>query len=89
MDRCTKNLQEKLLYQSKIIVEYGTTKAFEDSFQECNFILNENGRYTLKKNHKYYGQVQLVMAILNLSKCYVCLYASYDGSGEIITVDFL
>ncbi|VEN49477.1 unnamed protein product [Callosobruchus maculatus] len=23
MDRCTKNLQEKLLYQSKIIVECG------------------------------------------------------------------
>ncbi|VEN34179.1 unnamed protein product, partial [Callosobruchus maculatus] len=27
-------------------------------------------RYTLKKKHKYYGQVQLGMAVLNLSKCY-------------------
>ncbi|VEN44565.1 unnamed protein product [Callosobruchus maculatus] len=28
------------------------------------------------------------MAVLNLSKCYVCLYASYDGSCEMITVYF-
>nr|CAI5843225.1 unnamed protein product [Callosobruchus analis] len=43
----------------------------KDCLQECNFILKENGRYTLKKKHKYYGQVQLGMGILNLNKCYV------------------
>ncbi|VEN60449.1 unnamed protein product, partial [Callosobruchus maculatus] len=61
----------------------GITKAFEDCFQECNFILNENGRYTLKKKHKYYGQVQLVMAILNLSKC----YRDLELAQEITTKD--
>nr|CAI5843226.1 unnamed protein product [Callosobruchus analis] len=44
---------------------------FFNCLQECNFILKENGRYTLKKKHKYYGQVQLGMGILNLNKCYV------------------
>nr|CAI5848188.1 unnamed protein product [Callosobruchus analis] len=65
----------------------GITMTIKDCLQECNFISKENGRYTLKKKHKYYGQVQLGMGILNLNKCYMCLYASYDDSCEIITIE--
>ncbi|VEN61948.1 unnamed protein product [Callosobruchus maculatus] len=75
------------IYQTLLLPNIGITKAIEDCFQERNFIFNENGRYTSKKKHRYHGQVQLGMTILNLTKCYVCLYASYDGSCEIITVD--
>nr|CAI5867264.1 unnamed protein product [Callosobruchus analis] len=50
----------------------GITMTIKDCLQECNFISKENGRYTLKKKHKYYGQVQLGMGILNLNKCYMC-----------------
>nr|CAI5831074.1 unnamed protein product [Callosobruchus analis] len=65
----------------------GITMTIKDCLQECNFISKENGRYTLKKKHKYYGQVQLGMGILNLNKCYMCLYASYGDSCEIITIE--
>nr|CAI5817035.1 unnamed protein product [Callosobruchus analis] len=48
-------------------------------------LLQNIGEY--RKKHKYYGQVQLGMGILNLNKCYMCLYASYDDSCEIIKIE--
>nr|CAI5825151.1 unnamed protein product [Callosobruchus analis] len=33
--------------------ESGITMTIEDCLQQCNFISKENGRYTLKKKHKY------------------------------------
>nr|CAI5835456.1 unnamed protein product [Callosobruchus analis] len=75
------------IYQTLLLQNIGITMTIKDCLQECNFISKENGRYTLKKKHKYYGQVQLGMGILNLNKCYMCLYASYDDSCEIITIE--
>lgn len=61
------------------------------SIEEClgssTFIINSNGKYTLKKKHQYYGQIQLGMSILNLEKCFLCLYASYDDSCVILEVE--
>lgn len=42
----------------------------------------------LKKKHKCYGQVQLGMSMLNLTQCYIFLYASFDRSSIIIEVNF-
>lgn len=52
------------------------------------FLEKHGGRYQLKKKHKYYGQIQLGLAILNLPICYLVLYSSFDRSLEIITVKF-
>ncbi|KAJ8912685.1 hypothetical protein NQ315_011045 [Exocentrus adspersus] len=44
-------------------------------------------KYRLKEKHKYYGQIQLGMALLNVERCYFVLYASFDKSIEICEVD--
>lgn len=41
----------------------GLTMFIEDFLQSCNFMLKANGKYTLKKKHMYYGQVQLGMSL--------------------------
>ncbi|XP_050316180.1 uncharacterized protein LOC126750576 [Anthonomus grandis grandis] len=66
----------------------GITMSIEDSLQSYNFILKANGKYMLKAKHKYYGQVQLGMTILNLQKCSLCLYASYDDNCVIMEVEY-
>lgn len=52
--------------------------AIRDSFGECLNIETESIR--LKKKHKYYRQVQLGMAILNIKETSFVIYAAYDKS---------
>lgn len=47
----------------------------------------KNGNLSLKRRHKYYGQVQLGMFMLNVARTNFVLYASFDRS--IIIVDVL
>lgn len=42
----------------------------------------------MKKRHKYYGQIQMGMAVLNLTKTYFVLYSSFDNSILVIVIDF-
>ncbi|XP_030758002.1 uncharacterized protein LOC115883733 [Sitophilus oryzae] len=65
----------------------GATMSIEECLGSSTFIINSNGKYTLKKKHQYYGQIQLGMSILNLEKCFLCLYASYDDSCVILEVE--
>lgn len=44
--------------------------------------------YHLKQKHKYYAQIQMGMAVLNLKKCVFVVYASYDSSLLIINVEY-
>ncbi|XP_030749252.1 uncharacterized protein LOC115877238 [Sitophilus oryzae] len=66
----------------------GSSTSIEDAIQSCSYITKENGVYRLKKNHKYYGQVQFGMAILNVPKSYLVLYASFDMSLVIIDIEY-
>lgn len=50
-------------------------------------LLEVSGILYLKKKHKYYGQVQLGMAVLNVMKCLFVMYAPFDGNVFIITVE--
>lgn len=42
----------------------------------------------LRKTHNYYGQVQLGMSLLNLQRCLLVIYASFDNSYAEVEVDF-
>lgn len=42
----------------------------------------------LKMKHKFYGQVQMGMGVLNLTETDFVIYSSFDDSIEIITVPF-
>lgn len=55
---------------------------------EAKFIKKVCDKYVLTEKHKYYGQIQLGMALLNLEKCYFALYASFDKSILIVEVNF-
>ncbi|XP_044751737.1 uncharacterized protein LOC123311731 [Coccinella septempunctata] len=74
-------LEVKCLYD-------GASSSIEDILNQCKFISREEGQYALKKRHKYYGQIQMGMAVLNLEKCFFVLYASYDDSMKIIEVSY-
>lgn len=48
----------------------------------------EDGVFTLKKKHQYYGQVQLGMAVLNLKQCDLVLYAPFDDTSFTICIEY-
>lgn len=58
--------------------------AIMQEFKKC-LDINEN-EISLKKKHKYYGQVQLGMAIFNVDKFFLVMYAAFDTSFRIIVV---
>ncbi|KAJ8685648.1 hypothetical protein QAD02_021441 [Eretmocerus hayati] len=45
-----------------------------------------NGNIILKKNHSYYGQVQLSMAITNAELAYFVMHSPYDQKNRVIEV---
>nr|CAI5842319.1 unnamed protein product [Callosobruchus analis] len=75
------------LLEIKYIFE-GKTKTITEALKSSKYILEENGEYKLKKKHKYYGQVQMGMAVLNLSKTYFVIFASFDKSFCLLEVNF-
>lgn len=54
----------------------------------CTFVTEENGHLQIKKKHKYYGQIQMGMGMLNLDLCYLFLYSSFNDSSLIIEVPY-
>lgn len=71
-----------------IVSVLGKVKSISEVIESVNYIKRENGQYNLKKQHKYYGQIQMGMAVLNLPKTYFVLYASYDDSILVIEVEY-
>ncbi|XP_044754717.1 uncharacterized protein LOC123313774 [Coccinella septempunctata] len=63
-------------------------KNTSDVVQCCRYILEENGVHVLKKRHKYFAQVQLGMAILNLKICHFIVFFSSDNTYLDIRVPF-
>lgn len=39
-----------------------------------------------RKKHKYYGQVQMGMAVLNLNLCYFVIYSSFDKNLFVLRI---
>lgn len=77
------------IYSNKhLFFVLGKTKTILEAFKSAKYVVEENGQYHLKKKHKYYGQVQMGMAVLNLPKTYFVIYASFDDSVLIMEVDF-
>ncbi|KAK9720499.1 YqaJ-like viral recombinase domain [Popillia japonica] len=59
--------ENKPLYLLEIkCIFAGKTKTIIEAIKEVNYLLEENEQYKLKKQHKYYGQLQMGMAVLNL-----------------------
>lgn len=56
----------------------GAVKPIEELLEAIKYIQKKNeNTYVLKENHKYYAQVQLCMAVLNLNICkFVLLHRS-------------
>lgn len=52
--------------------------AIKEEFGKC--LIFNNNNVSLKKQHKYYGQIQLGMTLLNVKKTVFLIYASVDKS---------
>ncbi|XP_072400302.1 uncharacterized protein [Diabrotica undecimpunctata] len=66
----------------------GKTKTILEAIKNSRYIVQIDGKYTIKKNHKYYGQIQMGMAVLNLLKTAFVVFASFDNSVLIMEIDF-
>ncbi|XP_011685215.1 PREDICTED: uncharacterized protein LOC105448392 [Wasmannia auropunctata] len=51
-------------------------------------LMKKFGKIQLKKKHRYYGQVQLRMAVVNVKKTSFVMYASFDRSIFILDIEF-
>lgn len=59
----------------------GATLDITELMDNLNYITKfDDGTYHLKKKHAYYGQVQLGMVMLNVSKCDFVIYSSFSES---------
>ncbi|KAL7306682.1 hypothetical protein TKK_0001355 [Trichogramma kaykai] len=52
------------------------------------FTYQQNDNTALKEQHKYYGQVQLGMLLLNCPKCHFIVYSSFDHSIAVIEIGY-
>ncbi|XP_044744978.1 uncharacterized protein LOC123312774 isoform X2 [Coccinella septempunctata] len=57
----------------------------EDHWQ---YLKREKGQLVLKESNKYYAQVQLNMAVLNLENCDFVIFSSLDKSFKTVNVPF-
>ena len=58
--------------------------AINQQFKQC---LDRRGeKYVLKQRNKYYGQVQLNMAVVNVKRASFAMFASFDKSLEALSV---
>ncbi|XP_046603613.1 uncharacterized protein LOC124297059 isoform X2 [Neodiprion virginianus] len=83
-DKPIKLLEIKCPYEGKSL-------PVNEVISKLNFIQTnpkDESILSLKKNHKYYGQIQFGMGILNIQKTDFIIFSSFDKSMKVLTVDF-
>uniref|UniRef100_A0A6P7H3Y7 Uncharacterized protein LOC114344070 isoform X1 n=1 Tax=Diabrotica virgifera virgifera TaxID=50390 RepID=A0A6P7H3Y7_DIAVI len=81
------NGKPAVLLEIKCLYE-GKTASILDVLKNIKYIYKEGTEYKLKTKHKYYGQIQCGMALLNLNKTAFVIFCSYDRSLCVINVEF-
>lgn len=67
----------------------GGKKGAAELIDQCSFLnVGLQGEVVLKEKHKYYGQVQLGMALLNVLMCDLVIYCPFDSSLAIVPVQY-
>lgn len=64
----------------------GKKKCITDIIEKIKFLKVVGNSIEFKRNHEYFCQIQLGMAILNVSSTDFIVYASYDASFMIINI---
>lgn len=80
------DLKRNVLIEIKCPV-LGATKNLSDLLPQLKYLHFKNNCFNLKKNHNYYGQVQLGMFILNIESCEFLIFSQFENKCEIITVN--
>ncbi|XP_044744755.1 uncharacterized protein LOC123306701 [Coccinella septempunctata] len=62
----------------------GAKQTITEVVRTCDYISDQS----LKRKHKFYGQIQMGMAMLNLKKCFLVLYAAFDRSILILEEEY-
>ncbi|XP_031329650.1 uncharacterized protein LOC116160569 isoform X1 [Photinus pyralis] len=66
----------------------GATETIGSVVPKLKYLQLEDNIYELKKKHKYFAQVQLGMAMLNVFNCKFIIYCSFDKSMLILDVPY-
>ena len=61
---------------------YGNTIEESVKLKKDLFLAENDGKITLKRNHKYYYQIQGVMGIAGLTWCKLCVHTK-DGAENL------
>ncbi|KAK5648203.1 hypothetical protein RI129_003095 [Pyrocoelia pectoralis] len=56
----------------------GASKSIDEVLPTLSYLVKQGKQYFLRKKHKYYGQIQLGMSMLNLELCYFMIFCSYN-----------
>ncbi|KAK4886856.1 hypothetical protein RN001_003127 [Aquatica leii] len=70
------------------VVNCGATNTLGNVLKKIDYVQFKENTYCLKERHKYYAQVQLGMAMLNVQNCKFIIFCSFDSSMAIIDVPF-
>ncbi|KAJ8914873.1 hypothetical protein NQ315_014886 [Exocentrus adspersus] len=66
----------------------GKEKGADHFLGYCEFMEEKNRQAVLKTHHRYYGQIQLGMALMNLRQTYLVIYSSQSNNYLQVIVDF-
>lgn len=75
----------------KVLIEIkcplaGSDLQLDELLPTLSYLQFKEGRYNLKCNHQYYGQVQLSLFLLNISICDLVIYSKKANSVAVIEV---
>ncbi|XP_023314116.1 uncharacterized protein LOC111694471 [Trichogramma pretiosum] len=80
------NVEQNCLVEVKCPID-GKKMSANLLLQHLPFLsVQTDGSIILKNNHKYYGQIQLGMLLLGLSKCHFIIFSSFDDSIVVLEV---
>lgn len=80
-----------IVLDQKLLIEYkcpaaGESMSAASAAATVDYLHVIDGKFSMNINHKFYGQVQLGMAILGFSMCHLCVYSTSNG-GEVEIIE--
>jgi hypothetical protein len=58
----------------------GQLVGIDEAVEQCSYLVKDNQEISLRKKHRYYGQIQLGLLLLRLELCHFIVFCSYDAS---------
>lgn len=80
---------DRKVYHSQMVPSYGLLeiKCPVKPLAECQYLVKDGGHWMLKKNHNYYHQIMMQLAVTGLKWCHFYVWREDEYHLECITFD--